>query len=927
MNYKKNILLILAVVCMFLTGNLKSWGAEYVDLPLKSGGTVKANSFYKGKTLIATSQQSKALLLFDTSVLRFAEEYELLSVELCLFDIKMRGKEVKKIFVGIDALKEKFQSYVEKKNFNDLQNQKLRITVFEWKSPLNSAKKKNLIIPLPIKHANLKQAFENGFVVQLRSDAKKRFDILIPGVTRGTRPVLRVKFQSKSKIPKFGLHVNNPPVNGKFLHKEGSNLIYNARTIRLWGINLRHTFSSKTEIYNTVRRIRNMGYNAVRLWSTSSTFYSPDSARQKAMISTRKGDNSPLDLYDYLVARIKSEGLFIQNTDLGYLYAKEMIQYWPDLTIDVPLTMSSHDYRALPYIDDSLMKLRLQHLKNYLGRLNPYTGRKYAQDEVFAVWELSNENQIVDFIAKGHFRKWPKKIRETLQQRWNKWLLKHYGNRAAIKKAWGTLGEDESPEKGTVAPAPVYKEQKQYPQRRGNDFLRFAQDCFIQGSQRLKAAAEAMSPKGSGTNIVPFVANTHYLLSLHCQYAYSCLDINALASYQAPYTFERKNAPHFPWKPFSSYRPYFYNNNFRSIADKAMIIYENSYVRPYPYRAEWTPALTFMHAGHGLDGAFMFHYGVPSVVTDKNANDLGFLTTPLRIPRFTAAQEVSDGYAQANDEISMSSAMITGQAFINGIKENRVKTQITFGKPAIYGMQYKLYSNSQPVGNHPNGDVGGGEAEWFIMPKLYQEMMFTSIRRNLSLKFDPNQKAAIRIDGKLFKNDSEEAISPSSDITWDKPAQRIILDTSHSKIVVGHIRNGHTFKDGVSLGPLNSDFAIFGISSKDGLPIKDSKDLILVLASTSANTGFKFDNNKIKGSIIGHINGIVNIGNAPVQVKRVAATIKIPGKEGILTCYNFGLFAYRKEKIHNEIKFSALEPLFVARITRKPKGLFSFFNW
>jgi hypothetical protein len=409
-------------------------------------------------------------------------------------------------------------------------------------------------------------------------------------------------------------------------------------------------------------------------------------------------------------------------------------------------------------------------------------------------------------------------------------------------------------------------------------------------------------------------------LNLHVQYASSVGDFASVAAYQTPFSTQKSKA-HYPWRPICTERPYFYNLNYQSIANKPFLVYEHSFFRPYPYRAEWNAAMGLLGAGLGWDAIYTYIFGQTWAICDETLSDLSFLTKPLKIPTSTSHDGYCVGFHHGNDEVLMASLGLTAQAFINGIAPNREKVQVTFGKSAIHSAKYQNYSPGGPAGEVPQREMAGGEAEWYRLPDIYRKFMHTSVRKRLSLAFDPNQEAPIVVKGKLndmteLLEDDRETLTPSPDVTWDPQQERIILDNPYSKIIVGFIKNGYTFKDGVKLGALNQDFAFFGLCSRDGKPIKDSDDLLVTLVSTSANTGYEYDPARIKGSTLGHIRGVVKHGTAPVIVDRVAAEVTVPGGKRQLECYNFARYCYRSEAVAGKLRFSAEEPLYLARLRR-----------
>jgi hypothetical protein len=75
------------------------------------------------------------------------------------------------------------------------------------------------------------------------------------------------------------------------------------------------------------------------------------------------------------------------------------------------------------------------------------------------------------------------------------------------------------------------------------------------------------------------------------------------------------------------------------------------------------------------------------------------------------------------------------------------------------------------------------------------------------------------------------------------------------------------------------------VVSTDGLPLAHCSSAIVSAVSTSFNKGFKLDESKLRGEFIWcqekNKGATVSVGEAPVQVARVGATIELPMFKGM----------------------------------------------
>ena len=340
----------------------------------------------------------------------------------------------------------------------------------------------------------------------------------------------------------------------------------------------------------------------------------------------------------------------------------------------------------------------------------------------------------------------------------------------------------------------------------------------------------------------------------------------------------------------------------------------------YRYRVEYVPVLAMLGAGLGWDAYYFYNFSTPATKI-AGLSPLIFSGAPLPIPENSTFRGYTAGFRSASDEIVMATLAVTAQAHINGIAPNREKIDVTYGKGAILDLRYRNYSPN-PVSKEPifTELVGGGVMEYLMMPGMYRKLIHASIRTQLGVDFDPEQEAPIRVSGKdldKIESDEHSVLKNSPDITWDPAAGTVVLDNRHSKILAGVLPKELTFADGVSFRPKKSMFAFFGLSSRDGKAIAESRELVFALTSESENTGYRLNPDKMERGPLALIPAIENRGTTPVIVTRPSGVIHVPGKPFTLKRFNFAGYCYRNETVGDgRITVEEGEPLFLGVITR-----------
>ena len=112
-------------------------------------------------------------------------------------------------------------------------------------------------------------------------------------------------------------------------------------------------------------------------------------------------------------------------------------------------------------------------------------------------------------------------------------------------------------------------------------------------------------------------------------------------------------------------------------------------------------------------------------------------------------------------------------------------------------------------------------------------------------------------------------------------------------------------------------FAFFGLSSRDGKAIAESRELVFALTSESENTGYRLNPDKMERGPLALIPAIENRGTTPVIVTRPSGVIHVPGKPFTLKRFNFAGYCYRNETVGDgSFTVEEGEPLFLGVITR-----------
>lgn len=668
--------------------------------------------------------------------------------------------------------------------------------------------------------------------------------------------------------------------------------------VRFWGVNVvDEPGRTRAEISHIAKRIRRLGFNAVRMHLYDIRLIDPNRDDTRHFATYRKGDDSAIDKFDYAVYCFKREGLSLYMT-----FDRARVGFKPgdyDILPDsgdrdewcagVAEAKTGWGAKMLWYIDERLAALHREYAANFLNHVNQYTGLRYADEPAIAIYEISNENRFVESMLTGGWDDIPQYFRNKLQGLWNQWLRAKYGGQAGLLAAWGELSEGESLADGTIRLAPTYEQADDYPEARGSDMLAFILERFNRTNDQFVASVRRL---GRGIAVAPICHDTFFEPRLHWHYGASRGDFMCGGMYYDGVT-QDKSDPRYPWLSGLTSPPRLYNLDTCTVADKPFVIYETNIHRPAKYRAEFPMRLATYGCWQDWDGIFFYVWS--DGVIKRIATDEDYLKWPLEY-RGTGYQW--HGIVFCNDEVLLSQMRLAGEVFKNGlIRPAPQPTVFTFGKDQLSDMAWHYY-----------GGYGS----------RYDFMHSTSFARGARIRFDPDGPS--RTDGPVVKELTGSSLRPSSEILWDWGHGRLVLDAPGVKAALGFLGGGASFGD-TTLRGVKPEYVCFAVASTDGQPLPQCHEAVMSLVSTSDNTGFTFDPEKMQNATsnpVGH--AVVTWGTLPIQVVRPESEISLPWAQGMTaTRLDFALRELSREIVKGPLGISSSEPVFYLLLKRLPR--------
>lgn len=233
--------------------------------------------------------------------------------------------------------------------------------------------------------------------------------------------------------------------HGFLKSKDGHFYFEDGTQIKFFGVNL--VFGCAMPNHETAdiiaERLARNGINMARM-------HHVDSQSGASLIDYSDGKSQTIhenniERFDYLVCKLKEKGIYIHvdtHTLRKFTEADGL-----DFEDDVPPGL-----KTVTYYNKRIIELHRDYMQKYLCHTNQYTGIRYIDDPCIAIVQMVNENSIFWFNE----RKMPPSYEKELNGLWNKWLLKKYGNKERLDKAWTSLDDkhalfaDENPAENTV---------------------------------------------------------------------------------------------------------------------------------------------------------------------------------------------------------------------------------------------------------------------------------------------------------------------------------------------------------------------------------------------------------------------------------------------------------------------------------------------
>lgn len=653
-----------------------------------------------------------------------------------------------------------------------------------------------------------------------------------------------------------------------------------------------------------VLRIRDLGFNLVRLWAQDSEWqhdYEP-------------GDGSRADFNAYAMYQLDQAGIKLWTTALGrhgtLLAEHADLVDGPDqaawlaaldeLSDEQKKRKGPRSIRGLKMHawDERAALAGIAGMQRAADWPNKYKGGlRLGDDPQTAIWELTNEEWYFKTMINGGWQKLPQFFQDELRAKWRDWLRSQYVDDAGLIAAWGFLLPGEALDDNTVMIAPLARpvedaavsdanpaalealtalggslDRADFTERRARDVMRFFTDIHQAYKIRYRDAAKGM---GKGLALSPLLLDTGGGFEIQSVDLHQHGDAAAMCAYIWQVAVDRQQ-PRFPFMSGLDEPPRLAMGipwlEVGRLPDKPFFAYEFQNNNPDKYRAEVPYRIAALAAIQDWDCINFHLFGRP--------NDPNEEQPYTKRMNYSHRQNTIEGVHFKNDEVYASAMRGAAYLFRNGvIPPIEDPTHITFGKDLLY----------DPV----SGDYGGS------FGRYGDQITPTQWRHGLTMSVDPEAEATV-VDGPLVERGLMEAnpIRPSPGLEFDWQQGHIQFDRPEGVSYTGFSaqkRAPITFANGIGLSEVSiindsdmpypmvpeENYLSFTVVAEDGLPLGETRRAMLNLVCTSFNTGFSLDHDNVAKGLMpyrgdcyaGMQNPKTPEGEAPVKYARVGGVV------------------------------------------------------
>jgi len=213
--------------------------------------------------------------------------------------------------------------------------------------------------------------------------------------------------------------------------KDGHFVFEDGTPARFWGTNIHSgvtIFPTKEQAEAVADTLARYGVNLARIHLTEYVLIDHSFPDKEHFIT----DAEKLDRFDYFYKCMKDKGIYLLIDSVSGLSARGFTSADRVANGD-----QYNSHRPWAYYDPVLKEIGRNYMKDYLTHVNKYTGKALVDEPGVAMMMVINEQSaFFDWGGKKDSKAVPPYYQKLLAKLFGEWLLKTYGSKEALAKAW-----------------------------------------------------------------------------------------------------------------------------------------------------------------------------------------------------------------------------------------------------------------------------------------------------------------------------------------------------------------------------------------------------------------------------------------------------------------------------------------------------------
>lgn len=623
---------------------------------------------------------------------------------------------------------------------------------------------------------------------------------------------------------------------GPIALRDGHLVKANGTRWRIWGVNVTGgaCFPEKEDAPQVARHLARFGINCVRFhfldsnWGREASLWDPERNDTQAL------DPQQMDRLDTFVKALKDRGIYSNfNLNVGRVYRSgDGVRDYEWFGLG----------KALQYFNPRIQQLHRDYARLLLTHRNPYTGSEYRHEPALALVELVNENSIVESWFNNRLRgeqnrkgagTWsdiPASYARELTEAYNQWLARSLDAKALaalrlrLGLAAGELVPRLQPDDFDSAETERFQGEARFYMSLEAGYFRMMEQ-FLKKSLGMRALLVANSDHNHYKSGYPLLTSTSLLdvVDGHIYWQHPNYHTDPDTGKRG---FRIQNTPMVD-DPAQSTVVQLARSR---VAGKPYTVSETNHPFPNEYACEGIPILAAYALLHDWDGIFFytFAHSDPREWGTRRPGHFDIGVDPVKMASLASA-----GFLFHRRDV----------------------------KPAATTL-YRSYTEAQVI---ESLRLDSAKVRPFFTPGFTHELCLIHNTAIRSFEEETPSYPPYQRDTSLT--------SDTDELVWQTTGDNglVTINTPKTQAFIGHVQNQPPSLPNLEID-METPFACVFMTSMDGLPLTESRRILLCTTARSALTGMQWNEKRTSLTAWGQLPMVMEPVVGRVTLKHLATS-------------------------------------------------------